>query len=162
MGKQPDSEDARVFRITARRGDDTFTKEVTALYHQNEQGFIVFKDLGHAAVYTIAADSVLEIERLRTHVILAIADEELRLILSALREQATHLHATARDSDTAKTAEDMSALADSLDRLKPISQQRAAEDVSSLPRVSVMPSPIATSTAGAPVTYGHVTQSAAA
>jgi hypothetical protein len=138
MAKQThDAEDARVFRITARTAADggTFTKEVTALYWQNEQGFIIFKDLGHSGVYTIAAERVLEIERLRTHVILAIASEELDLILGALREQAVRLGDDPRDSITAREAQQVAALAESLERLRPIAALRESEDVSSLPRV---------------------------
>jgi len=134
MGKYRNDEDARTFRITARRreNDTTFVKEVVALYHQHENDFIVFKDLGHAAVYTIAAESVLEIERLRTDVILAISEVELNDIIAALGERA--MWHDINDDDSTNVAR-ITATIEGLERLRPTAAGRSSEDLCSIPRV---------------------------
>jgi hypothetical protein len=141
MAKQAlDPRDAHTYRITllyphgVSGATSCDVKEVIAVYYQHDNGFIVFKDIEHAAVLTVASSSVLEIERLRTHSILAVADDELDMVVSALREQAGRVFRGADDSDTVHEAERLTALADSLERLVPVAADRAAKDASSMPR----------------------------
>lgn len=127
----------RVFRVHVL--DDTINTahtvhEVTAAYYQHVNGFVTFKDNAGQAVYAAREDLVSQIERLRTHVILAIAREELELILGAVNEQAARLGDDPCDSITADTAKQLTVLAESLERLRGIAAVREAEDVSSLPR----------------------------
>lgn len=128
-----DPRDAHTYRIMLTYPDQGITgaagnvvKEVVALYHQYEDGFITFKDNSGAAAFTVASAYVLEIERLRTHCILAVADDELDMVIAALRELA----------DVSDDAGHMALLADSLERLRPVTADRAAADQSSMPRMS--------------------------
>jgi len=138
MGRtDPKDQDARVFRVrtldteTIAEGDRVH--EVTAAYYQHEHGFVTFKDNDGQAVYAVREELVHQIERLRTHVILAIASEELELILTAL-------HGVRRDDPRDSISFDemkrTAALAESLERLRPIASQRHTEDPSSLPRTA--------------------------
>lgn len=157
--------DAHVFRIHTYDHSSTIAgataeREVTADYYQHEHGFITFKDNSGGSLYTVREELVHQIERLRTHVILAIASEELDLILTGLRERAEHLGNDPRDSITAREARQVALLAESLERLRPIASLRAGEDASSLPRVAVPPTFIGTNDEGKLVAYGEATQDA--
>lgn len=128
----------RVFRVHVL--DDTINTahtvhEVTAAYYQHVNGFVTFKDNAGQAVYAAREDLVSQIERLRTHVILAIAREELELILACLCERVDHLAAAQPpDEITASEVEQVARLTESLERLRDIAIVREAEDISSLPR----------------------------
>jgi hypothetical protein len=124
----------RVFRIHTQPDKTNpagVVHEVTAAYYQHVNGFVTFKDNAGQAVYAAREDLVSQIERLRTHVILAIAHEELELILTALAQRAAILRDGAREPEA---AEQVATLAESLERLRDIAGVREAEDVSSLPR----------------------------
>lgn len=132
----------RVFRAHVLANKDAAAAtvhEITAAYYQHINGFVTFKDNDGQAVYAAREELVSQIERLRTHVILAIASEELGFIIDALHGQLAELdHAEPQDSITARKAqyhrEAASALVESLERLRDIAAVREAEGVSSLPR----------------------------
>ena len=135
-----DPRDAHTYRIRIQH--ETFgpsVKEVVAVYHKNENGFVAFKDNAHATVFSVADSAVLDIERLRTHVLLAIADDELHLITGALRELAGVVFRADDTSDAAAEVERLTQLADSLERLNDVAAERAAADASSLPRSTPAP-----------------------
>jgi hypothetical protein len=42
---------------------DVFTKQVTAAYFAEEDGFVVFKDSEHAKVFAVRSDCLISVER---------------------------------------------------------------------------------------------------
>lgn len=118
MASQPlDPHDAHTYRILMRHPGDSMPafkeKEVAAAYYKSEDGFVVFKDFAHAMVFSVAEPSVLEIERLRSHALLAVSDDELRQVVGALRGNADR----AAGADFMPLADDLTRLADALERL---------------------------------------------
>lgn len=165
-----DPRDAHVFRVHTNNHESivegaTTTREVTAAYYQHEHGFITFKDNRGGSLYMVREELVQQIERLRTHVILAVASEELGFIIDALHSQlATLDDIEPRDSTTAAKAkyhrEAATSLVESLERLRPVASQRHVEDVSSLPRVAVGPAFYGYNAEGKLVMHGGVAQDA--
>lgn len=117
----------RTYRIAKTNGE---LKEVTALYHQVEDGFLTFKDNGNAVVFSIVATQVVSIERLNTGVNLALSPDDLALVNLALREYASCLSiGPGTDPCSERNLKRASALIDSTERLRAAAAQRASERV---------------------------------
>ena len=133
-----DPRDAHTFRVYVRHaGTDMDThQEDIPLNHLVENDIVDFTDNTHAAVLTLARASVLEIQRLRTHALLAVSHDELATITRVLRGESDRVLAEAQDSGAVQEGKALAFLADSLERLNPVAATRAAEDPSSLPRTT--------------------------
>lgn len=87
--------DAHTWRVIKRSPEGSpFNRprfDVLAMYYTEEDGFLVFKDADHKAVYAAAVAVVEEVIRLRTDTILAVSEQMLKDIREALAEYAMRL-----------------------------------------------------------------------